>query len=38
MMRSLFDENKSELKSELDLLRDENQLMREFFDNLPSLQ
>ena len=34
MMRSLFDENKSELKSELDLLRDENQLMLEFFDKL----
>lgn len=33
-MRSLFDESKSELKSELELLRDENQLMREFFDQL----
>jgi len=34
MMRSLFDENKSESESELDILRDENKLMRELFDQL----
>jgi len=33
-MRNLFDENKSELESELAILRDENLVMLKFFDKL----